>query len=712
MRSVGRSVPRQEGLSKARGEARYVDDLRFPGMLHGRTIRSTIPKGGITALHLDFDRAGFTLVDHRDIPGRNVVALIADDQPYLVEREVRHAEEPILLLAHEDRDLLRGAEVRVEYRREAPVLDPGRSTRVFKEIAIEKGDLARGFAEADVVVEGEYRTGRQEHVYIEPNGVIAVPAEDGVTVYGSLQCPYYVHKALVGLLGLPHEKVRVVQTETGGGFGGKEDYPSIIAGHAALLALKSGRPVKLVYDRLEDMAATTKRHPSVVRHRTGVTRDGRITAMEIEVLLDGGAYCTLSPVVLSRGCLHATGPYRCDHVRVHGRVVMTNTPPCGAFRGFGAPQTVFAAESHVDRVAEALGCDPVAFRERNALVPGDTMATGQVLGEDATALQVLREAVSRSDFHRKRRAFRGTNRGIGLSLFFHGAGFTGSGEVMLASRASLELVPGGVRILVASTEMGQGARTTLAQVVAETMGLPLDRVKVATPDTASVPDSGPTVASRTCMVVGGLLKSCAEEIQRKLDGLSPSAYLKQNGPLRVTRQYEPPPGNLWDDETYRGDAYATYGWGCDVVEVELDPATYEVRPTRVTAVVEIGRAINPLMVAGQVEGATAQGLGYALLEDVVMREGRMANAQLTNYLVPTTLDTPPMDVTILESPCRQGPFGAKGVGEMPMSGPGPAVANAVLHLGLDIRSLPITPEKVLECASSSTASEPASKRRR
>jgi len=634
VRVVGRSVPRREGLDKARGTARYVDDLRFPGMLHGRTIRATIPSGEVTAVHLDFDRAGFTLVDHRDVPGRNVVALIQDDQPYLVEHEVRHAEEPVLLLAHEDRDTLRAAEVRLEYRPGAAVLDPERATRVFKELKLEKGDLARGFAEADLVVEGEYRTGRQEHVYIEPNGVIAVPAADGVTVYGSLQCPYYVHKALVGLLGLPHEKVRVVQMETGGGFGGKEDYPSIIAGHAALLALKSGRPVKLVYDRLEDMAATTKRHPSVVRHRTGVRRDGRITAMEIDVLLDGGAYCTLSPVVLSRGCLHATGPYRCDHVRVHGRVVMTNTPPCGAFRGFGAPQTVFAAEAQVDRVAEALGLDPVAFRERNALLPGDTMATGQVLGADATALAVLREAVTRSDFHRKRRAWRGTNRGIGLSLFFHGAGFTGSGEVMLASRAALELVPRGVRILVASTEMGQGARTTLAQIVAETMGLPLDRVLVATPDTASVPDSGPTVASRTCMVVGGLLKACAEELVVKLDGLAPSTYLRRHGPLRVTRQYEPPPGARWDDATCRGNAYATFGWGCDVVEVVLDPVTYEVRPTRVTAVVEIGRAVNPLMVAGQVEGATAQGLGYALLEEVVMREGRMVNAQPVDCLPP------------------------------------------------------------------------------
>ncbi len=712
MRVVGRSVPRKEGLDKARGAARYVDDLRFPGMLHGRTIRTTVARGEVAAVHLDFDAAGFTVVDHRDIPGRNVVALIQDDQPFLVEREVRHAEEPVLLLAHEDRETLRAASVRVEYRAAEPILDPERSEHAFKEIAIEKGDLARGFAEADVVVEGEYRTGRQEHVYIEPNGVIAVPSGDGMTVYGSLQCPYYVHKALVGLLGLPHEKVRVVQTETGGGFGGKEDYPSIIAGHAALLAMKSGRPVKLVYDRLEDMAATTKRHPSIVRHRTGVTRDGRITAMEIDVLLDGGAYCTLSPVVLSRGCLHATGPYRCDNVRVHGRVVMTNTPPSGAFRGFGAPQTVFAAEVQVDRVAEALGLDPVRLREKNALRPGDTMATGQVLGEDASALAVLREAVKRSDYHRKRRAWRGTSRGIGLSLFHHGAGFTGSGEVMLASKATLELTPRGARILVGSTEMGQGARTTLAQIVSEVLGLPIDRIEVAEPDTARVPDSGPTVASRTCMVVGGLLRACAQEMKSRLGGLSPAAYLKRHGPLRVTRQYEPPPGVVWDDATYRGDAYATYGWGCDVVEVELDPVTYEVRPTRVTAVVEIGRAVNPLMVAGQVEGGTAQGLGYALLEEVVMREGRMANAQLTNYMVPTTLDTPPIDVTILESPYRHGPFGAKGVGEMPMSGPGPAVANAVRPLGLDVRSLPITPEKVLECASSSTGNAPTSTRRR
>jgi len=712
VRVVGRSVPRQEGLDKARGAARYVDDLRFPGMLHARTIRTTIPRGELLGVRLGFDPNGFTIVDHRDVPGRNVVALIQEDQPFLVEREVRHAEEAVLLLAHEDKETLATARVDLEYRREEPVLDPERSSHAFKQIAIGKGDLGRGFAQADLVVEGEYRTGRQEHVAIEPQGVIAVPSADGMTVIGSLQCPFYVQKALAVLLGLPPQSVRVVQAETGGGFGGKEDYPSIVAGHAALLARKAGRPVKLVYDRLEEMAATTKRHPSIVRHRTGVARDGRLTALEIEVLFDGGAYCTLSPVVLSRGCLHATGPYSCDNVSVRGRVVRTNTPPCGAFRGFGAPQTVFAAEVQMERVAEALGMDPVRLRERNALRPGDTTATGQRLGEDASALAVLREAVKRSGYHHKRRAWRGTGRGIGLALFHHGAGFTGSGEVMLASRAALELTPRGARVLVASTEMGQGARTTLAQIVAEALGVPLGRIEVAEPDTARVPDSGPTVASRTCMVVGRLLEACALEMKARLGGLSPAAYLKRHGPLTITRQYEPPPRGAWDDSTYRGDAYGTFGWGCTVAEVELDPVSYELRPTRVTAVAEIGRAVNPLMAAGQVEGGTAQGLGFALLEEVVMRDGRMANAQLTNYLVPTTLDTPPIDVTILESPYRRGPFGAKGIGEMPMSGPGPAVANAARSLGLDVRCLPITPERVLECASSSTESVPTSTRRR
>lgn len=702
--AVGRSVLRKDGAAKTSGAAKYIDDLHFPGMLHGKTVRSTIPRGRIRSVELGFDPTGYTIVDWSDIPGErcNYVALLDDDQPFLAREHVNHVAEPILLIAHEDPEKLLEARVEIAYEEEEPLYDPLLSERVFKEIRIVKGDSAGAMASADLIVEGEYRTGHQEHVYIEPNGVIAVPEPDGgISVYGSLQCPYYVHRALKVLLDLPHEAVRVIQTETGGGFGGKEEYPSVLAGHAALLARKAGRPVKMIYDRVEDMVATTKRHPSIIRHRTGVMKDGRVVAMEIDVLLDGGAYVTLSPVVLSRGCIHAAGPYRCDHTSIRGRTVMTNTPPNGAFRGFGAPQTQFAMEVHLERIAEALGMDPVRLREINALRPGDTTATGQHMGDDCCAVEALQAAVERSDYHRKRAEYAGTNRGIGVSLFFHGSGFTGSGEVHLASRASLEITETGVRILSASVEMGQGTRTMHAQIVSEALGIPYDSVEVAQPDTAIVPDSGPTVASRTCLVVGKILQRCAEEMRVRLGDLSPAEYLRLHGPLVVTREFEKPDTSAWDDTDYRGDAYAAYGWGCDVVEVELDPVTYEIRPLRITISHEIGKAIHPSMVVGQIEGGSAQGIGWALNERVVMRDGAMANAQLTNYTIPTTLDTPPMEVVVLERPSGHGPYGAKGVGEMPIDGPAAAVVNAIRHLGLDVREIPAVPELIMEAACAS-----------
>ena len=700
MPAVGTSVARKDGIGKATGASRYADDFVFPGMLHGRTIRSTIARGRVTNIRFDFDTTGFTIVDYRDIPaaGRNVVALIEDDQPFLVETDVRHVAEPIVLLAHENRETLLAANVVIEYEAEVPEYDPEHSRVTLKALSIDKGNLDAGFATADLIIEGTYRTGHQEHVYIEPNGVIADPENGGIAVHGSIQCPFYVDKALKSLLG-KGAYIRVVQTETGGGFGGKEEYPSMLAGHATLLALKSGRPVKIVYDRTEDMIATTKRHPSIVRHRTGVKRDGTLVAMDVDIIIDGGAYVTLSPVVISRGGIHAAGPYRCDNIRIRGRAMLTNTPPNGAFRGFGAPQTLFAVEAHMERIADALGMDPVAFREHNALVAGDTTATGQTLTGDSSALEVLREAVRRSDFHRKRIEYKGTNRGIGLALFFHGAGFTGSGELRLASKARLELTATGVRILVSSTEIGQGTRTMHAQIVADALGIPYADVEVAQPDTQRVPDSGPTVASRTCMVVGKILQRCAEEMKGKLGLLTPAEYFERYGELKIQKEHVPPAWIQWNEDTCSGDAYATYAWGCDVAEVEIDRDTYEVRPFKLTAVQEFGTPIHPGLARGQIEGGTAQGLGFALLEKVVMRDGMMANASLTNYTIPTTLDTPEMDIAMLENPYVDGPFGAKGLGELPVDGPAPAVINAIRHLAIDVREIPATPEIILSaCA--------------
>ncbi|MGH7730940.1 MAG: xanthine dehydrogenase family protein molybdopterin-binding subunit, partial [Candidatus Eiseniibacteriota bacterium] len=568
-------------------------------------------------------------------------------------------------------------------------------------------------------------------LYIETNAMMAErTADGGITVRGSLQCPYYVHKALMRIFALPAGRVRVIQSVTGGGFGGKEEYPSMIGGHAALLAWKSGRPVKIVYDRLEDIAATTKRHPMVARVRSGVKKDGTLVAHEMDVVMDGGAYVTLSPVVLSRGAIHAGGAYRWPHVRVRARAVATSTPPNGAFRGFGAPQTLFATECHMDRIAGRLDMDPVEFRLRNAVRQGDVTPTGQTLRESVGAAQVLERTARISGWRRKRARYarengaagqaeragrvvagaRRVRRGIGLSLALHGAGFTGSGEVKLASVAALDLTPEGrPRILSANTEIGQGTITAFSQLVGDALGVPAAFVEFQVPDTGLVPDSGPTVASRTVMVVGGLLERCARGMRERLELFTEHpiagaaafrqaarAFLRERGPLRIECRYEKPPGISWDDDTYRGDAYAVFSYAACAVEVEVDLDTGETAVLDVSTAHDIGRAIHPVLAAGQVEGGTVQGLGWALLEEVRWKDGGVWNHQLTNYIIPTAVDTPPIRVAFVDHPYSHGPRGAKGVGELPMDTPAPAVVAAIAHAtGVRVDEIPVTPERLL-----------------
>lgn len=716
---VGRSVARKEGRRKLSGQARYVDDLSLPGLVHGVTVRSAVPRGRLRDIRFGAGIAWdeFTVVTAADVPAENSVASILADQPFLVESEIRHAEEPVLLLAHPDRDLLEKARraVELDVERLPAVLSMDASGDVIQSCQVEKGDVDAAWEQAYLIVEGEYRTGAQEHLYIEPNGVLAVATpQEGVTVWGSMQCPYYVHKALVRLFGLPGDRVRVIQCETGGGFGGKEDYPSIIAGHAALLAWKSGRPVKMVYDRAEDMAATTKRHPSRTRHRTAITGDGKLLAMEIDFSIDGGAYATLSPVVLSRGTIHAAGPYHCPNVRIRGRAMATNTPPNGAFRGFGAPQSLFAVERHMDRVARAAGLSPEEFRRRNFIAEGDSTATGQVIRKNPDLGGLMDRALELSDYHARRERFARQNRessvkrGIGFACFMHGAGFTGSGERTLASVAGVEATSAGrVRVLAASAEIGQGANTVLAQIAAEALGIDYDLVDVAPPDTAMVPNSGPTVASRTTMAVGKLIESAALGLKKTLmaAGLLGEVcstrqfraacrdYVALYGPLRAFSQYQAPPDIPWDDEHYRGDAYGTFAWAVYVAQVAVDMVTYETRVEDFVAVQEVGRVVNPVLAAGQIEGGVAQAIGWALYENVVWRDGRMANARMTDYLVPTAADTPPIRVVFVENGYSHGPSGAKGIGELPMDGPAPAIASAIENaLGIAVDRLPILPE--------------------
>ena len=737
-RVIGRSVPRKEGRAKVRGEALYVDDLSRQGMLHGATVRSTIARGRVTGIAfgegVPWDE--FVVVTAQDIPGRNMVPMFLEDQPLLVPEggRVNHQEEPILLLAHADRyQLARAvASVRVEYEEWPAVFDveaaaaaqPGGDRviwgedNVFKSFLLEQGDVEEAFARADFVVEGEYRTGAQEQLYIETNGVIAeASAEAGVTVWGSLQCPFYVHSALKVAFGLPDEKVRVVQAETGGAFGGKEEYPSILCGHAALLAWKAGRPVKMIYDRAEDMAATTKRHPSRTRHRTAVSKEGMLLGAEIDFLIDGGAYATLSATVCSRGTIHAAGPYQWPALRVRSRAVATNTPPSGAFRGFGAPQALFALERHMDKIARVVGLTPEELRRRNFLRPGGTTATGQVVDEAVDMGALLDRALAESDYHAKTAEFARTNpgaavkRGIGFAAFMHGAGFTGSGERYLNSLVGLEgMASGRVRVLVSSAEFGQGTNTILAQVAAEALGAEYEEIEVAQPDTAVVPNSGPTVASRTAMIVGGLVQKAAEgmlETLRMAGFLATAhtpaelqaavaAYVAQFGELKAFHRYEAPANIFWDDQHYKGEAYGSYAWAVYVAEVAVDTVTYQPVVTRFDALQEVGKVLHPVLAAGQIEGGVAQGIGYALYEKCVMREGRMVNNQMTNYIMPTSADVPPIHVHFEERPYAHGAYGAKGIGELPMDGPAPAILNAVENaLGVGFDCVPLMPEDVM-----------------
>ncbi|HEX6045440.1 MAG TPA: xanthine dehydrogenase family protein molybdopterin-binding subunit [Pyrinomonadaceae bacterium] len=735
---IGKSFPRKEGRKKVTGRALYVDDLTFPQMLHGATVRSPSPRGKITGITFggDIPWDEFTIVTAKDIPGVNYVALILNDQPYLADGFVNHAEEPVLLLAHRDKYLLEEARrnVRIEIEEQPAIFSleeslAGREIiwgddNVFKKYLVDKGNVDDVWATADFIVEGEYETGAQEQLYIENNGAIAIANPgNGVTVWGSMQCPYYVHKALVQLFELPAEKIRIIQTETGGGFGGKEEYPSLIAGHAALLAWKSGKPVKLVYDRAEDMVATTKRHPSRTRHKTAVSKDGKLLAMEIDFVIDGGAYCTLSPVVLSRGTIHAGGPYVCPNIRIHSRAVATNVPPHGAFRGFGAPQSIFALERHMDKVARVVGLAPDEFRRRNFIHEGETTATSQVIRERVDMSGLLDRALQLSDYHAKRERFArensqnghgssGVKRGIGFATFMHGAGFTGSGEVYLQSVVSAEATADGkVQILAASTEIGQGTNTIFSQIAAEALGLDFDAIEIVQPDTAHVPNSGPTVASRTSMVVGKLVESAVTALKQTLIGsglLSDQytsgdfraacrQYIARFGPLKTSATYQPPPNVHWDDEKYQGDAYGAYAWAVYVAAVSYDELTYEARVEDFVAVQEVGRVLNPVLAAGQIEGGVAQAIGFTLFENVVWKDGRMANNQMTNYIIPTPVDIPPIRVYFEENPYAYGPGGAKGIGELPMDGAAPAILNALEDAtNIHFTRIPLMPEMLME----------------
>ncbi|MGC9513728.1 MAG: xanthine dehydrogenase family protein molybdopterin-binding subunit [Fidelibacterota bacterium] len=690
--TISKSIKRTDAREKIRGEAQYIGDMAFDNPLYLKTIRSTRPHAKILGIHLPDLPEGFFIIDKSHIPGKNRMRTVVSDHPILAEDEVLYIGQPILLVAGPSRELVYqiSEKIRIDYEDLPAVFTLEESVKqncVFTEYSFSKGEPDTAFAQAARIIEDEYRTGLQEHIYLEPQGMAAEVKDDTVFVYGSMQCPFYVEDALTEALGRPANKIRVVQTTTGGAFGGKEEFPSLTACHTAIAALATHHPVILIYDRDEDIICSTKRHPSIIRYKVGLDDNNRVTVLDIDLLYDAGAYCGLSPVVLQRGIFSATNVYNFHHLKVHGRNFRTHTVPSGAFRGFGAPQSIFGTEMLMHNIAVSLGLIPLEFKMKHILKQGDPSCTGGKIHDKVILPELVERALDLSDYRQKiqkKKKFAG----VGISLFLHGCGFTGNGEQTIKGKIILRKSKDRVVLKVSSVEMGQGADTVLRKIVAHALDLPIEKVTCEIRDTGLVPDSGPTVASRTTMIVGGLLKTAADEMKSRWN---------EAENFEISKEYHHPDFLTWDNDTFQGNAYPTYSWGVNVAEITIDPVTYDIHIEKVTGVYDIGRAIDERALRGQMEGGIAQGAGWATLEVMKSKEGRLVQHNLTDYKVPTSMDVPEITCDFIDNPYEFGPFGAKCAGELPMSGAPPAVAAAISNaLGIPLKEIPVTPEMLME----------------
>ena len=701
MEPISKSVVRKDHEPKMSGRSLYVGDYGNEGVLTGKFLRAKAARARILSVKVPELPPRYFYIDRRDVPGVNKVHIVMDDTPVFAGDVTEYIGEPIAMVAGPDPkkvdEIL--AAIQVDWEELEPVLDIRKSDTVFFDYEYGKGNLEEAFAQADKVYEEEFSTGYQDQTYLETQAMMAEPEENGrMFVHGSLQCAYYVHTALMQALGCGPDEVHVLQDVTGGGFGGKEDFPSILGCQVAVAAMKAGAPVRCVFDRREDLEFTPKRHPSLCTYRAAV-KDGRVTALDIEVLFNAGAYTTLSAVVLQRGVICASGVYNIPNLHVHGKAMKTNTVPSGAYRGFGAPQTFFAVELLMDHIAKDLGEDSLDFKERHLVKQGDPTSTSGVYHFPVPLPAMIDEVDAACDFRRKHREYAlpqtgRFRRGIGMSMYFHGAGFTGSGErdIIKAVCRLLKRADGTVEILAANGEIGQGLRTTFPKIVANELGLPLDKVFYEHPDTARVPDSGPTVASRSLMIVGELLRRCAVRLKEEW----------KDGEEQVVEEHFREPDFMipFCLDKFQGDAYPTYAWGVNAIEVEVDTYTGVTKILGAYGSFDVGTPMDEGIVLGQMEGGFLQGIGYASMESMSYdSRGRIRSNSFSDYLIPTAADVPNLQCMLHVEKYPDGPYGAKGAGELPLVGaPGAYVEAMEQALGGKVRlhHAPFTQEDAMK----------------
>ena len=716
---VGKSALRPDAPGKLTGESRYINDITLPGMLHGAVLRSPYAKAKILSIDTKVAEAMpgvHAVVTWKDVPSDDCIPLVSCDLPMLAKETVDYVGQGVALVAAETRaqaeEACRAIEVKYEELTPSLTIEEGYEAEWFHtQFHIDEGDVDGAFNDPNnLITEGVYRTHHQQHVYLETNGaVVTKDGYGGYIAYSSMQCPFYVQKAVAHILNINFQQVRAIQTATGGGFGGKEDAPSTPAAMAAVLCYRTNRPVKLILSREEDIDAMSKRHPTKILFKSAVDKKtGKIKAVDVLQLFDCGAYLTLSSIVLWRAFVHAAGSYNVPSLRVHSYGVGSNTAPNGAFRGFGQPQTNFAEETHWDEVATRLNLDPVEFRRRNMLHLGDTTPNGQYLDESVGLDKILDKTLEAIEYD-KRKAEPKTGgryrKGVGVSLGYYGVSLGANGISLNNSSANVVLAQdGSVAIGVGTVEMGQGMFTVLGQIAAETLQCSQDKIHFMHPDTAFVPESGPTVASRTTMLAGKAVYEACKAIRARLDEFLDGRQMEWDelvhsawaeGVHLAEQGWVVAPKCHFDPKTGKGHSYPVYTWCANAAAVTVDTYTGEVVVDKFVSGNEVGKVINPSLANGQVQGGALQGIGYTLYEELQLNQGKIVNNNLSTYIIPTALDVPEIVPVFAEEPYSWGPYGAKGFGETPMVPVAAAIVSAIYDaIGVRMHEIPATPERV------------------
>ncbi len=770
---VGKPIIREDGFDKITGRAKFADDYKFDGMLHAVMLRIPETHAKINSINyseVENDQAVNSIITFADIPGAKKVGMIKNDQPIFCDEVIVTPGDVLAMLVGEDVARLRLAlsKIKVKYTPLQTLTDPRKSLEpdailIHPELGsnliihhpLRKGNIEKGFAESDHILEQTYTTQLIEHAYIEPEAVIAIPlGQNGIKIIGSIQNPFSARRIIAAVVNLPLDKVQVIQAQLGGSFGGKDDTMCILSARAAVAAIKVNRPVKIRYTREESILESYKRHPYILNYKVGFKNNGKIKAMKIDILADGGAYCSMSPFVTWRSVVQATGPYEIENVHTDVRAVYTNNPYTGAMRGFGSPQPIFANESLMDEIALQLGIDPVEVRKINGLKAGSITATGQKLqNHDVNLLTVLDTAAKETDFQNKWKKYKKDKsiiqkydftkpvfndsqfiepdqlikKGIGLAASYRGCSLGAEGIDAAACYLSIQN-DGSVYLLSGLAENGQGLRTTFSIIVAEELGITTDNIFYLETDTSRVPDSGPTVASRATLMGGGAVKNAAEILRGRLEELIRAEWKLKNsdeiifhdnkilttdnrqlttykdlcklatnrGVNLATIGWYKSPNVDWNEHTGQGDAYFTYVYGCQVAEVSVNLGTGEVYLDKITAVHDPGTVINKLGAEGQIYGGVTQGAGYGILEEATTENGLIRELNFDQYLILTAKDIGEIKPIFVEGKEIYGPWGAKSLGEPTLELTAAAISNAVSNaLGKRFFSLPLNLEEVL-----------------